>query len=120
MSDKGCTKRRKQTMSLFTMTKHACHRSQQRSISSSQLTTLFSLADMAIPVDRHLTAFRVSRMALSEAIADGMLPAEADRLARRTMVLSDDGAVVTVAHLHGTKARSYSRRDRRPYWKATK
>lgn len=104
-------------MTTFTMTKHASRRSQQRAVRSNQLTALFRLADMSTPVDRNLTALRVSRDALFEAVFEGMAPAEADRLARRTMVLSDDGAVVTVAHLHGAKARSYRRRDRRAYWK---
>ena len=107
-------------MSTFRMTNHACRRSQQRSVSSEQLSALFWLTDMATPVDRRLTAHRISRNALFEAVADGMAPAIADRLIRRAMVLSDDGAVVTVATLHGTKAQSYRRRDRRPYWKGSK
>jgi hypothetical protein len=104
-------------MTTFLMTKHACRRSQQRAVRNSQVAGLFHLADLSAPVDRKMTALRVSRDALHEAIAEGMAPADADRLGRRVIVLSDDGAVVTVAHLHGEKARSYRRRDRRAYWK---
>lgn len=109
-----------QTMPSFIMTKHASCRSQQRAIRSAQLSDLFQLADIIVPVDRRVTALRVSRDVLHEAIAEGKAPALADRLLRRTMLLSDDGAVVTVAHMHGTKARAYRRRDRRPYWKVVK
>lgn len=104
-------------MKTFTMTKHARRRSQQRAFRNSQIAALFGLADLSVPVDRHLSALRFSRTALSEAVADGMAPADADRLARRTMVVSDDGAILTVAHLHGPKSRKYCRRDRRAYWR---
>ena len=102
------------------MTRHATRRAQQRSIKRSQIEQIFLLSDMSSQVDRHLGALRLSRGALKEAVADGMPPAQADRLAGRTLVLADDGAIVTLAHLYGSKSGAYRRRDRRPYWKSAK
>lgn len=102
------------------MTRHATRRAQQRAINRLQIEQLFLLSDMSSRVDRHLGALRLSRGALTEALADGMPPAQADRLAGRTLVLADDGAIVTLAHLHGSKSGAYRRRDRRAYWKSAK
>ncbi len=107
-------------MTNFTMTIHATRRSQRRAIKRPQIEQLFLLSDTSSRVDRHLSALRLSRSALQEAMADGMPPAEADRLAGRTIVLADDGAIVTLAHLHGSKSCAYRRRDRRAYWKGAK
>ena len=103
-------------MSYF-ITKHANKRRQQRGFRSADLANLFSLADLDVPVSKGACAIRMSRSALAEALADGLRPAAAERLTRGVMVLADDGAVVTMAHLHGRKSKSYTRRDRRPFWK---
>lgn len=102
------------------MTQHATRRAQQRSIRRVQIEQLFLLSDISSRVDRNLGALRMSRTALKEALADGLPPAQADRLAGRTLVLADDGAIVTLTHLHGSKSGSYRRRDRRAYWKSAK
>ncbi len=107
-------------MTNLAMTIHAARRAQQRAIKRTQIEQLFLLSDTSSRVDRHLNALRLSRSALQEAMADGMPPAEADRLAGRTIVIADDGAIVTLAHLHGSKSRAYRRRDRRAYWKGAK
>ena len=104
----------------ISLTQHANRRAQQRAIRPQQIEQLFLLSDLVIPVDRHLSALRISREALRDAVANGMAPADADRLVGRTMVLADDGSIVSLAHLHGRKARAYRQRDRRPYWKGGK
>jgi hypothetical protein len=104
-------------MERFRLTRHAERRCQQRGFRSVQLTAFREIADLCVPVGRGLSALRCSRDALREAVSDGMAPADADRFAGRVMILADDGAVVTVAHLHGRKAWTYRRRDRRPFWR---
>ena len=107
-------------MPTFKMTHHASRRSQQRGLRAFQIEALLDLADLCVPVGRNLNALRLSRDALNDAIADGLSPAIAANLERRAIVLADDGAIVTVAHLHGAKSRAYRRRDRRPYWTGAK
>ncbi|MBB5730612.1 hypothetical protein [Sphingomonas prati] len=107
-------------MQQLIMTRHANRRARQRGMRHVQIEQLFLLSDLASQVDRHLCAFRVSREALREAVADGLPPSEAERLAGRALLLTDSGTVVTLAHLHGGKAQMYRRRDRRPYWKTTR
>jgi hypothetical protein len=104
----------------LTLTQHASRRAQQRAMRHDQIEQMFLLSDLVTPVNKNVCALRVSRTALAEAIADGLAPAEAQRLSGRTMLLADDGAVVTLAHLHGRRARAYRQRDRRPYWKDKK
>jgi hypothetical protein len=104
-------------MTDFSMTRHATRRAQQRAIRKVQIEQILLLSDTSSPVARHLNATRLSREALQEAVADGMPPAEASRLAGRTILLADDGAIVTLLHLRDSKARTYRQRDRRAYWK---
>jgi hypothetical protein len=104
----------------FTMTHHATCRGQQRAARRGQVEQLFLLSDISSSVDRHLSAIRLSRAALQEAVADGLPPGQAERLQGRSMILSDDGAVVSLVHLHGRRSANYKRRDRRPYWKGAK
>ena len=94
-------------------TKHAVTRSQQRGFGRMQVETLCQLADLFTPVARGADAFRVSRKALAEAVAEGLCRKDADRLSGRVAVVADDGSIVTLAHLAGRKARAYKRRDRR-------
>ena len=98
-------------------TKHATTRSQQRGFGRDQVERLIELADLVTPVSRGAAALRVSRSAIAEAVAEGLCSKAAARLAGRVAVLADDGAIVTVAHLCGRKAKAYKRRDRRPFWK---
>lgn len=77
---------------------------------------LWLLADREVPVAASLSARSLSKSAIAEAIADGFSPSEVDRVRRLALVVSGDGAVVTVASIHGRKGRHYQRRMRR-YWK---
>ena len=105
-------------MPQYNYTKHATVRMQQRGFCHQQVARLVDFADLYTPVGRALGALRVSRSALAEAVADGMLrQADADRLSRRAVVMAEDGAIVTLAHLCGRKSASYERRDRRAYWR---
>lgn len=98
-------------------TKHAEHRMRQRGIRDDQVSILASLADIDVPVGRSLYALRLSRKALVEAQAEGLKVGTADRLRRMVLVESSDGALVTVAHLHGPKSRAYRRDDHRKFWR---
>lgn len=99
------------------LTKHAQMRMQQRGVKDLRMEILRNLADLELPVGRGLHAMRLSQRALSEARAQGLSAQEADRLQRMVLVESADGALVTVAHLHGGKAKAYTRRDRRKFWR---
>lgn len=105
-------------MSQYHYTKHATARMQQRGFGHQQVARLVDLADLYTPIGRAMGALRVSRSALAEAVAEGTLPqADADRLSRRAVVMAEDGAIVTLAHLCGRKSASYKRRDRRAHWR---
>lgn len=99
-------------------TKHAGKRMRQRGIRNEQVLAVAQLADIDVPVGRSLHAMRMSRHAIAEAAAEGLSASEFDRLRHMVLVESADGALVTVAHLHGRKSRAYSRRDRRKFWRS--
>ena len=104
-------------MTQYKWTKHGTERMQQRGFTKLAAERLVQLADLGTPVGRDLDAFRLSHMALAEAVADGLPRALADRLTRRCVVIANDGAIITVAHTWGAKSRAYKRRDRRAFWK---
>ncbi|MFC4595532.1 hypothetical protein [Sphingobium tyrosinilyticum] len=97
----------------FEISQHAKVRASQRGFTKCRLTLAIRYADMFVSVGRDLNASRLSRHALAEAMADGIPPAEAERLKRLTIIEADDGAVVTVAVPYGKKGRHYKRRMRR-------
>ena len=98
-------------------TRHAELRMRQRGIRHGQISTLVNLVDIDIPVGRSLNALRMSRQALAAARADGLSNQEIDLLSRIALVESSDGALVTVAHMHGSKSRVYRRHIRRKFWR---
>lgn len=103
-------------MHRYKWTRHGEARMQQRGFTKISAEMLMQLADIATPIGRNLDALRMSHKALAEAVADGLPRAAADRLAKRCAVIANDGAIVTLVHVHGAKSRSYKRRDRRAYW----
>lgn len=98
------------------LTRHATQRASQRGVTRAAIGHLWSLSDQEIPVAADLHACSISRAAIAEAIADGARPADMARLARLALVEAADGAIVTVARIHGRKGRHYRRRIRR-YWR---
>lgn len=102
----------------YNLTLHAKVRANQRGVSDRRLLSLLVIADIAVPVGRDLHAHRVSRGALAEAIAEGLSPSDADRLSNIAVVEADNGAIVTVAPVHGRKGRHYRRRSRRHWMEA--
>ena len=104
-------------MNRFRTTKHSEARIRQRGLRASQVQRLVELADLDVSVGPNATAIRLSRKASAEAIADGLSPAVIEKLTGKAVVLADDGAIITVAHLYGRKSSSYTRRDRRAYWR---
>lgn len=101
----------------FFITRHARVRMQQRGIKHTRLASVLEYADLSNPVSRHLSAIRVSKRAVQEAIADGVDPQEMKRAFRMVVINSVDGALVTCANVHGRKAKNYTRRERQNYWK---
>jgi hypothetical protein len=79
---------------------------------------IFDLADVAKPVARGLTVLRVSRRSLACAAEQGIDTATVARLRKLAVVLAQDGTLVTCTHIHGGKAKSYLRSDRRKFWRA--
>lgn len=98
------------------MTYHSSVRANQRGINNERLSALLNIADIDVPVGRRLSARRVSRAALHEAIKEGLPPSQADRLKRLAVIEADDGAIVSVASVYGRKGRRYKRRVSN-YWK---
>ncbi len=105
-----------QVINVPPLTKHAAGRANQRGVTHAAIGRLWLLADREVPVAASLSARSLSKSAIAEAIADGFSPSEVDRVRRLALVVSGDGAVVTVASIHGRKGRHYQRRMRR-YWK---
>ena len=102
-----------------TITGHAAVRANQRGVSHCRLAALLAVADLDVQVGRRLHARRASRRALLEAIADGLPPALVGRLSNLAVIEADDGAVVTVAPIHGQAGRHYKRQSRRHWRGAT-
>ena len=98
-------------------TKHAGVRMRQRGVRDYQVLAIANLADLEVRVGRHLHAMRLSPCALAEAASEGLSQQQMDQLRRLVIVEAADGALVTVAHLHGRKSKAYRRRDRRKFWR---
>jgi hypothetical protein len=96
--------------SAVVLTQHAKLRMRQRGVKLEILRTLMSLSDRAVCVGRGCVALTISRDGLAELKADGVPPAILDAVRRNTVVVGDDGSVLTVAkHFDGRKGRSYRR-----------
>lgn len=108
----------KGTIMSYRLTLHAETRMQQRGIKKENLVHFLDYADLSKPVGRHLQAIRISKDGIRDAIADGLNAHKLVRLLNMVVVNSDDGAVVTCAFLYGRKAKNYTRRDRRKYWRS--
>ena len=98
-------------------TKHAATRMQQRGFTKMTAELLVVHSDLVTPLGRNLVGFRMSHQAVDEAVDNGLPRAIAERLVRRCAVVADDGAILTLVHVHGTKSGAYKRRDRRAFWK---
>lgn len=99
------------------LSRHAEARSNQRGISQASLLALMEIADFAKPVARGLTVLRATGRSLAFAAGDGFDPATIASLRKLIVVQAEDGTLVTCAHLHGRKAKSYLRRERRKFWR---
>lgn len=99
------------------ITDHAEARANQRGVSHRRLAALLVIADLDVGVGRQLRAYRASRLALQEAIADGLSPADAGRLSNLAVIEAEDGTVVTVALIRGQAGIHYTRRTRR-HWRS--
>ena len=80
---------------MFTLTRHASQRRQQRGISNKRLSALFEHADIDRPAGRNCYVLRVSRE-YAATIRGG------DKLSGLAAVVSDDtNEIVTLKHIAG-------------------
>ncbi len=89
-----------------TLTRHARQRCQQRGIRARLLNAVLENADVESPAYGGSVLVSVSRARAEKLNLD-------DRLDRLGVVLSQDGAVVTVAHIHGSRRGKAWHRGRR-------
>lgn len=89
-----------------TLTRHARQRCQQRGISAHLLTAVLENADVEHPANGGSVLVSVSRTRAKTLNLD-------DRLSRLGAVISQDGAVVTVAHIQANRRGKAWRRGSR-------
>lgn len=78
------------------MSRHAARRAMKRGIRARDIQMLFVTADTALPVGDRCEAWRLSKEAAAELIADGHPPALVERVSRISVVWSGStGAIVT-------------------------
>lgn len=95
---------------VWTLSKHAATRAQQRGVGKWVVDTVFNEADVAQPVGGGCYALTLSRSRLVELRGDGASVGELEALGRHFLVISADGTVVTVGKLRpGTRGRRYRR-----------
>jgi len=84
------------TASQPALTHHASQRCQQRGIRTDLLEAILNNADVERHAHGGALLVSVSRARAAELNLD-------DRLGRCGVILSDDGAIITVAHIHDTR-----------------
>lgn len=87
-------------------TRHARQRCQQRGIRPRLLEAVLAYSDVERPAGSGALIVSVSKAQAQELNID-------DRLGRCCVVLSDDGAIITVGHIHGSLHGKSWRRGRR-------
>lgn len=87
-------------------TRHARQRCQQRGIRLGLLEAVLVHSDVERPAGSGALIVSVSKAQAQKLNID-------DRLGRCCVVLSDDGAIITVGHVHGTQRGKFWRRGRR-------
>ncbi|OOY02988.1 hypothetical protein [Thioclava sp. F28-4] len=93
------------TISELHVTKHATLRCQQRGIRREDLAALIFYADIEVPAGDRAILIQVSKARARQLnLGDG--------LARMGAILSDDGAIVTVARIHNNRRGRAWRRGR--------
>ena len=88
------------------LTRHARQRCQQRGVRASLLRSVLKNADVEKPAHNGAMLVSVSKARAEELNID-------DRLGRLGVVLANDGAVITVAHISGNRRGKVWRRGRR-------
>ena len=78
------------------LTRQAIVRGQQRGVKLAALELIAGYGDCDLPAGHGCVRRMLSHAGRAELLADGHKPALVERAARLTLVLSDDGAVVTV------------------------
>ena len=92
------------------MSRHAVQRSQSRGVSPHLVEAVMEYADIETKVGCGCVSWMISRQRLAR-IPNGMLTAaQRERLDGIAVVVSNDDCIVTVIHLHGSKAKRYLRR----------
>ena len=92
--------------SQISTTRHARQRCQQRGIRPALLEAVITHSDIERPAGGGALMVSVSKAKAEKLNLD-------DRLRHCCVVLADDGAVITVAHFHGTRRGKSWRRGRR-------
>jgi len=87
-------------------TRHARQRCQQRGIRPGLLEAVLAHSDVERPAGSGALIVSVSKDQAQKLNVD-------DRLGRCCVVLSDDGAIITVGHVHGARRGKSWRRGRR-------
>lgn len=88
---------------------HAQQRMQQRGVRRQAVETLLSVADQSVHVGGGYTAYSLTRKCAGTLQKAGWPAPTLDRLCQLTLVIADDGTVVTVLHPDGKRGRFYRR-----------
>lgn len=92
------------------LTQHASHRANQRGVPHGVIVHLLNHADVETGVGGGCVALSLSRRTLVDRDVKRSVGRDLDRLRNLTVVCDpEDGAIITVLHEHGTRARRYHR-----------
>lgn len=92
---------------------HGRARARQRGLTGSMIAALAAAGDRIVPVGTGCVAVSISRAGHAEACAEGLPPSVADRLKGKTMVVAEDGTIVTLLVRQRVRGRSYFGRGQR-------
>jgi hypothetical protein len=94
------------------LTRHAMQRCQQRGIPLDALDLVHAFGDIDVPASGGCVRRLLSHRASVELLADGWPPALVDRAARLTLIVADNGEVVSTWPRHATTRRIDANRRR--------
>lgn len=93
--------------------RHLRKRCQQRGVRKRELHMILDAADRHVPLVGGRVSITLSHRAVAVLRAEGVAPAELERVRRRAVVVDADGYPITVIIPFGRRGRSYRRRASR-------